>query len=202
MDFFNTFLPSYTPSIVRYSGRGGCDLAKSVYNLEDGFNNGLIQIKNIYVYLKLQFVEHNISLHTYVSLDGKRELTCEEWNTLFVENFDNIRNFFNESANYTTMQIVSNDLHLHTTSRLVLLLTSEPTATAYPITINQLEWTSMEHVMGCINVRIKHLNKIKSTYENRMNFFKKRYKIQCPISMQEANQIMDGLCNNDDIIDS
>lgn len=222
MNYFNTFLPSYTPSIDCFGTNGlGIDehrreLSKSVYSIytDDSSSTTVpataaaaaARIKNIHVYLKLQFVEANIKLQTCVSFDGKHELTGEEWNETFAEKVDFIRDFFRNPNNSSSPLLITSDrLSVHVTSlastRLLLLHSNEQEEISHPVVINHFEWSNIDRVIDCVNARIKHLDKIKSTYENRLNFFKKNFKIQRPTTLQEAHHILNGLCNMNDIVD-
>lgn len=163
-------------------------------------------IKHIYVYLKPRRVDTTIELRTYISFNGRHELTSEEWNSIFVEKADLIRNFFLNPSNSSPLKITCDRLHVHMapqpTSQMLLLLNDNNPEASYPMVINELEWFNIERVMECINSRIKHLNKLRSTYENRINFLKKHLKIHRPSNMQDAHQIIDRLCNKDDVVDS
>lgn len=192
-------LNSYTSSFGRWQY---FELSKSVYNLEGQVHP--TRIGNIHVYLKLQLSEElNITLHPHISFDGRHELTAEEWNTTFVEKAELIRNFFHNPSNAAPLRIASNRLHVHTVPELtmqsMLLLLSDYEE---PMIINCLEWANIDRVMECVNARIKHLSKIKSTYENRINFFKKHLKMLQPTNLQEAYQLINRVCNKDNVVDS
>lgn len=70
-----------------------------------------------------------------------------------------------------------------------------------PMIITDSEWINMERVMNCITLKLKHLKKAAITFENRINFFKRNLKICQARSLQEAHQIVNRLCKEDDIID-
>lgn len=195
----NLNIPSYTPSSVDHQY---FELSKSIYNLEGQVYP--TRIRNIHVYLKLQFSkELNITLHPHISFDGRHELTDVEWNTMFVEKAELIRNFFcNPSDALPLLKIVSNRLHLHTapelTAQSMLVLLSDYEE---PMLINCLEWINIERVMECINAKLQYLKKTAVTFENRINFFKNYLKIRQPRNLNETHQIINRLCKEGDVID-
>lgn len=167
--------PSYLPSIPQVY----CELCKNVYYITPNIP---------YIATSLKLECNNEGLKICIDIAGKLTMTLPQWNSIIMENAKIISDFFinnigsfppqTPATTTTTNQHISfvcTPEYENASSYIVIHLEDQPM-----MCITGEEWFNLEHFLEYINMRINNLEKVKTQYENRINFFIKRLKTCCP----------------------
>lgn len=215
---FDLFPCSYTPSVVWRK----CELSKSQFSLPPAAEGQ--KLSSIYVYLTLQLSQHNMErtatsggdkpqdLSICVNLNGELELSEWEWFELFVKRGDILRDFFINPPLQLKMPMEITCIGNLSVYNLPppppagagapeLLITTRVTHPQKSILLSRDDWRNIEKLMWCINAQVHRLHKVKATYENRINLFKRHLKQRQPLGLEETSAILDQVCDKTSIID-
>lgn len=69
------------------------------------------------------------------------------------------------------------------------------------LTVNHIKWESIRNIIPCISKRINMLQRLKPTYENRINYFTKELHKENPQNLQDTRNLLEKKCDWNSIID-
>lgn len=184
--------PSYNPSIPPTS----FELCKNVYHIPSS------AIPFITTYLKPSD-QSNELLEVFINIGNQITLSKEEYNTILVENASEISEFFFRSDDYSPQRqqqvitYINLSEHEKTRNKLVIIHFKLKSMCIYAE-----EWWCLKHFMNCLDSRLCHLQKVKGYYENRMNFFRKRFKFSQVKTLHDAFMIVNNIYDKMSIVDN
>lgn len=200
--------PSYKPSIPIPS----FELCKSEYYV----NSPAIPFVKT-------FLKHQSDcelLQVMINIGDKCMVTADEWKRKIILNTSDITNFFRydsiplQSTTYENGQslvtFVNNSRPRAISSSSLTNQECEEKRKKFivfhfdsnPLCMYCEEWWCLNHLLDCINTRVDQLWKMKEIYENRMNFFKNRFKLFRVKSLSEAYMHVENTYDPASIVDS
>lgn len=217
------YYPSYTASVAHNS----CRLAHTLHSVNHIEGNESSTISDIHVYLKIELLGSQTDFKTCVSFGDKITISDDEWFKYFADlkEIEVIRNFLAHPDDVNAQQLVNNKrvravapsssaTTTTTTTASATPTSSLPTVTEYSLDaqliihdaeqaalIGRSDWWNIERIIACVSACIKNLNKIKESYVNRFNFFKKHLRMKRPTTVAKAYFLIDCLCDENSIVD-
>lgn len=184
-----SLLPSYAPSIPQFY----FELCKSVYHTSSS------SISCITTFLNPSD-QVNVGLDVFININNRLILTKQEWNAIFTD--DNVRDvslFFKNGSTPSKPQqqaIAFINISGEAEKNFIVVY-----AGAQSMRLCNDEWWYLCQIMNCLNLRLQQLLRTKFYYENRFNFFRKRFKLSQVKTLYEASTLMDSIYDQTSLVD-
>lgn len=180
---------SYTPSIPCFN----FEICKNIYLLSTP------TIPYISMCLKPSS-RVNGELEVYIDVGGRLSLTKEEWDVIFTKkNADEITTFFSTGSTPTDLLCtpITFVCESNNTDNFILIHVGVNT-----LIMSSEEWYHVKPMLNCIDIRLQQIQRARECYENRMNFFRKRFKLSRVKTLHEASNLMNNIYDKTSIVDN
>lgn len=181
------FYPFYTPSLQDIEK---VEFSRSQFIMECG-NYGYIT-----VYLCGENLRPKINLGIYM------KFTQDEWKNSVVKNEELISIFFN-TAGFCIPPVFSqfDGCTLITLKDGQRVLNISTMNNMNGVFIYDQDWKAILKCIECVNMRLKEMNKLRLTFINRINMFKKRLRVHRPTTLMETEALISKLYDKDSPVD-
>lgn len=192
------------PSIPPFS----FELNKNVYNINSS------SIPYICTYLAPSSTHlSGETLEEVVNIADQLLMTRHEWNTIFMENASRITEFFtsgNPPLDSPIQQQQQQEIAQQRPISFINMFERDVEIEncivvrvgVRSMSIRKDEWCYLHLILDCINVRLQCLQHIKLCYENRMNFFKRKFKMSHVKTLNEASNTLEKFYDRTSIVDN
>lgn len=140
----------------------------------------------------------NVGFDVCISINNRLTLNKQEWNMIFTS--DSVRDislfFKNGSIPNTQQAITLVNLQGDVEKNFIVIFTGTQS-----MRLCNDEWWYLCQIMNCLNLRLQQLLRIKFYYENRLNLFRKRFKLSQVKTLYEASNLLDSIYDQTSLVD-